>query len=571
MRRENPGPAALLWVLAFACLLTLRLPFLSLPLERDEGEYAYIAWRVLEGEVPYRDAFDQKPPLVFAPYLLALTTVGGSVEALHGVLLAWVAATMLVVASLARHVARSAAGPAGAGAAPEEGRVAGAAAALLYAVSASSPRLRATAMNTEILMALPMAASVLAALRAHARGLAREARGEPPGAGAGWLAAGALAALACWFKQVAVVSAAALGVWTLWLTLAPGARGRGALAARRLAAMLAGGALVSLPVVAWFAAHGALGPLVDAALLFNLHYASEVPLTEGLANLRHELGRQAPALWPLWLLALLPLLHARDRRALLPVYGWLECLALGVCAGLYFRDHYFIQLLPALAVLGGVASARLVARAGGRAGGQTGGRIGRAMAAAGGLALLVALPAAAADRELLLDGSPERVSRALYGLNPFAEAPRIAQAMAAHGAPYERVFVFGSEPEILFLARRASASRYIYTYPLMLGMPDREARQREAWDEVAAARPRLVLVVAVRNSHLPDPLERTLLWDRLQPLLAAEYACVATWVYDEAARAYAPAPAARGAALAAEDETGTGTTVPFYVALFRRT
>ena len=47
-----------------ALFALLRAPFLSLPLERDEGEYAYIAQRLAAGDVPYRDAFDQKPPAV---------------------------------------------------------------------------------------------------------------------------------------------------------------------------------------------------------------------------------------------------------------------------------------------------------------------------------------------------------------------------------------------------------------------------------------------------------------------------------------------------------------------------
>src|SRR5690606_12396057 len=62
--------AGLLAVAALA--LALRAPVAALPFERDEGEYAYLAWRWGEGEVPYRDAFDQKPPGVFALFALGL-------------------------------------------------------------------------------------------------------------------------------------------------------------------------------------------------------------------------------------------------------------------------------------------------------------------------------------------------------------------------------------------------------------------------------------------------------------------------------------------------------------------
>ena len=61
--RHAPIALVALAVLAFAAL---RTPLLAVPLERDEGEYAYIAQRMLAAELPYRDAFDQKPPGVFA-------------------------------------------------------------------------------------------------------------------------------------------------------------------------------------------------------------------------------------------------------------------------------------------------------------------------------------------------------------------------------------------------------------------------------------------------------------------------------------------------------------------------
>ena len=61
----------------------LRLPLLDLPLERDEGEYAYIAWRMSLGEVPYRDWFDQKPPGVFAIYFLARFLPMPEISAIH--------------------------------------------------------------------------------------------------------------------------------------------------------------------------------------------------------------------------------------------------------------------------------------------------------------------------------------------------------------------------------------------------------------------------------------------------------------------------------------------------------
>src|SRR5437764_4290256 len=65
----------------------VRAPLLSIPLERDEGEYAYIAWRLGYDELPYRDWVDQKPPAVFFIYRLALGLPLEAIRAIHFVAL----------------------------------------------------------------------------------------------------------------------------------------------------------------------------------------------------------------------------------------------------------------------------------------------------------------------------------------------------------------------------------------------------------------------------------------------------------------------------------------------------
>ena len=56
-------------LLALACvLLAVRLPSLVQPMGADQGLYAYIGERILAGDLPYRDAWDQKPPAIHLTY-----------------------------------------------------------------------------------------------------------------------------------------------------------------------------------------------------------------------------------------------------------------------------------------------------------------------------------------------------------------------------------------------------------------------------------------------------------------------------------------------------------------------
>jgi hypothetical protein len=490
-RRQRAATVALA-VLAGVAFVAIRIPFLSLPLERDEGEYAYVAQRILAGELPYRDAFDQKPPGVFGAYLLAFAIFGPSEEGIHAFAALWTLATALALFALMRRLA---------------GELAAGFAVLAFAVTSTEPRLYATAANTELFMLLPMVASVWAALRAAARD------------GIGWwIVCGALAAGACWFKQVAVTSAAFVAGFAALDALARRPRAV-SLAVRRLAALGVGAVAVSLPVVALFMARGAWDAFLDAVLLHNLGYSRAVGLPSAVSQALVALRRQAPSFALAWVLALaaLALPAAGPARIRLFLGSWCLACLVGVSIGFYFRPHYFVQVLPALAGLVALplaAAARvLLARpAPWLAWGGT-----------AALASLTVVPHLLANRSVLAAGSPVARSRALYGYNPFPEASRIADHIRLSSGEQETVFVLGSEPEILFHAERRSATRYIFVYPLTGAFPDALERQREAVEELRRLRPRYVVWVNIQASLLGSEGTAPYLYQETAALLRGGY------------------------------------------------
>ena len=76
-------PSWLALAVIFPLALALRYPIADIPLERDEGGYAYVAQRWLRGDVPYKDSFETKPPALYVAYLLLLVTAGISPAAIH--------------------------------------------------------------------------------------------------------------------------------------------------------------------------------------------------------------------------------------------------------------------------------------------------------------------------------------------------------------------------------------------------------------------------------------------------------------------------------------------------------
>jgi hypothetical protein len=86
-----------------------------------------------------------------------------------------------------------------------------------------------------------------------------------------------------------------------------------------------------------------------------------------------------------------------------------------------------------------------------------------------------------------------QIARRTYGADPLPEAEIIAGYIHDHSAPDARVAVLGSEPEIYFLARRHSATGYIYTYGLMEEQPFALRMQEEMIREIGEHPPEFIV------------------------------------------------------------------------------
>ncbi|MEW6071336.1 MAG: glycosyltransferase family 39 protein, partial [Planctomycetota bacterium] len=108
------------WWIGLALLVVaigaVRGRLLDMPLERDEGEYAYAGQLLLDGVPPYAQAYTMKLPGAALLYALAMAAFGETIRGVHLGLLAANAGTSLLVFLLARRLLGAAAGLAAAAA-----------------------------------------------------------------------------------------------------------------------------------------------------------------------------------------------------------------------------------------------------------------------------------------------------------------------------------------------------------------------------------------------------------------------------------------------------------------------
>ena len=475
---------ALLAIVVATALVRARL--LGVPLERDEGEYAYMGQLILRGEVPYLAAHNMKLPGVYYANAIILGVLGETDVAIRLGLIALNAATIVLLYLVARRLFDTTA--------------ALTAAAAYGVLSVGSGPLGFTA-NAEHFVVLPMVGGLLCLMDLDAAASVRRI-----------VAGGLLLGLAYVMKQHGAAFVAFGGLWVL---LAARRRGAPGPAVLRDGALFAGAALAPfLATCAAMLAAGAFGPFWFWTVSYAREYATLIPLADALgilrANFAHVVG-SAPLLWALAALGATALAWdavARRHAAFLGLF--VVCSFAAVCTGLRFSEHYFILLLPAASLLAAVA-ASACARASG------------SVALGAGLAALAVVTALVGDRRVLFELSPVEVSRAIYGENPFPEAVEIARWLREHTSPEERIAVVGSEPEIYFYAQRPAATSYIYTYPLMEAQPFARWMQADMIAQLERARPKYMVLVSVDTSWTRRADSPTLLFDWAERTVNADY------------------------------------------------
>ena len=137
------------WMLAaivFGVVIAIRIRLLGIPLERDEGEYAYAGQLILQGIPPYKLAYNMKFPGTYAAYAVIMSIFGQTVTGIHLGLLFVNAATVVLIFFLGRQLISS---------------TVGLAAAMSYAVLSASPSVLGFAGHATHFVLLPVLGGTL--------------------------------------------------------------------------------------------------------------------------------------------------------------------------------------------------------------------------------------------------------------------------------------------------------------------------------------------------------------------------------------------------------------------------
>lgn len=460
--------AALLIVAALYC----RIRLLSVPLERDEGGFAYIGQQLLKGIPPYVSGNMKVLAGIHFAYAVIMALFGESSAGIHAGLLVVNTASMVLMYFLARRLLSI------------EG--ASVTVGVFAFLSVTPPVLGVFAHATNFVMLFVLAGQVtmMAGLNKDRLSLI--------------FISGISFGLSVLMKQHGVFFCLFACGYLLWELQA---RKQGLHSTLRHFSLLIPGMFVPYAATcAYMWANGVFGEFWFWTVTRSLDYATEIPLSVGLHRLRSYVGTVPQHVLLFWYLAGSGLiaLHYRGSRIR---HRWFVVFFLcasiaAILPGLTFYPHYFILLLPAVSILAGIAFVALtqipvpVPALSGR------------RQAAVALMLLVACFGIYQQRDFLFLFSPTEVSRSLYGRNPFPESIEIARYIRENSPPDAQIAVLGSEPQIYFYANRSSATDYLYMYPLVEQQPHLGRMQDEMIREIEQACPEFIVLVWIPASWL---------------------------------------------------------------------
>jgi hypothetical protein len=468
--KQYRGWIVVLLVILFVVAVRLRMR--EMPLERDEGEYAYAGQLILKGIPPYKLAYNMKLPGTYAAYALIMAVFGQSASGIHLGLALVNAVSIVLVFLLARRLLDE---------------TAGVAAAVAYALMSLSPSVLGQAAHATHFVVLPALGGVLILLRASETGR--------PGA---WFASGLLFGVTFVMKQHGIVFGV-FGLICLWharLRVRSPAWRQGI---HETGIYLSGLLLPYLLICIAALFTGVFPRFIFWTITYPWKYISLFPLTNATVLFRDRFKIVASPNVLFWVLgaggAIFMWWEKRLEKHRFFLTAFFFCSFLSIGFGLYFRAHYFILLLPAISLLAGLAVSRglhLLRHD------QT-------------IELFLAIPilvlflmavgfSLVVHSDYFFTDPPKRVCQRIYRTSLFPEAVNVGQYLKEQTTKDATIAVLGSEPEIYFYAGRRSATGYIYMYPLMERHNYAGKMLDEMIREIENARPEYIVYVNVEES-----------------------------------------------------------------------
>jgi 4-amino-4-deoxy-L-arabinose transferase-like glycosyltransferase len=490
-KQASNNPDKIYWILLGILLFIvaiIRLRIINVPLERDEGEYAYMGKLILKGIFPYDIAYNMKFPGTYYMYAFFMMIFGQTITGIHlGLLIINLISIFFIFLIVKKLV----------------DNIAAISASAVYAIlSVSSGILGFAAHATHFVVVC-----ALAGFWFLIKTFDNENRKN-------FLLSGIMLGFAPIMKQQGIILSFFGFVFLAIQLLTNGSFKKGLV---NLLIFTGGGLIPLLLMLISILITGTFHKFWFWAVDYAMKYENLVSFDDAIQMFKDSIGLITDGFLLIWIIALAglffmfkhPVLNIKTKTFLLMLFIF---LFLSVCPGLYFRTHYFIVFLPAIAVFFGITISYFHQK-------KISAKFKYWKQLSFILLIIPLLYSFSIQYNYFFKLQPSEISKMVYVENPFVESLNIARYIKNNSVENDKIAILGSEPEVCFYADRISASGYLYTYSLMENQANSLIMQKEMAKEIETALPKYFLLYHVKTSWFAHTDSEQFILNWIKPFL----------------------------------------------------
>lgn len=462
--QDNPGAVStwIIWIfLGISALIFLqtRIKLLAIPLERDEGSFAYIGHWLLRGRELYTDMLDSKLPGLYAYYGFFTSVFGLNSTGVHiGLLVANVVSAIcfyLLVKAMYNQL------------------VAGIATVFFLFLVISSNVVGFASHATQLLTPFVIGGSLLFW------------RGIQSGKWILFFLAGLMIGIAFSIKQQAAIYGIILAAlwWPARLIWYKKEKMR--LPIKEWLALGVGGFIPLALIVGYYALAGRIDEFYNWTVTqpFRLAGSFAVPRYQLFLNILPKVLQNFQGIWILAGAGLIFVFMSNFKKEA-PWFGSIFALGglLSVMIGAAYYQHYFVLAMPGIALLAAV-SLNWISRKTGKYG----------YIISLSIAIVLMMISMKGRKDYFFNPDFAKIHFETYNNNMFPELERIGQELARRVPEGQRIGIMGSEPELLVAAGRESCSKYLMIYALLSDPELSPPMQEDYLREMQACAPEYIV------------------------------------------------------------------------------
>lgn len=468
----------LLLILLLFIVFIIRSKFKNMPFERDEGIYSYFGTLIIEGKTPYKDFYELKFPGLYYFYGFMVYVFGATVKGMHEGFMYLNLATIIILYYASRVLFNP---------------TAAIITAITFAFVSLTPNLSGFTVQSEHGVAFFISLGILF------YALSKKYNNWY------WYA---LMGFAMGCSLMVKTNGVFLCLWGALILISDYIFTK----EKNLKSFLinfsqytAGGVSIVAVLFLIILGKDAFSEMIFWTYEYSKHYMSNVPLETGLKyfnNTKDAVLHYHLFFWVHSILAIaLCMFKTIDIKYKVLGISLLLFSFFTILPGLHFYGHYFIQLIPGISIVSGLALYSTVSIANHYL--KEKGKAIKYVYLT--IFLLLTYSHVNTLKAYYFKPNYERILRAVYGNNPFPEAMQVGNFINKNALPEDNIVLIGAEPQVYFYTKKKSPSRHAYFAPIVKNVPQHKVWQREFTTAVEKAAPRYFIYFDHPISLLVQP------------------------------------------------------------------